>query len=81
MAKTNNLDSTKIAMESAAMKEGSDKLVTKPKEVTQAEGSKHISLKKFPKEWHDILKDNHVNNITEYILSAVRKEMKRDGLL
>jgi len=80
MAKTNNLDSAKKAMNSAAMKEAGTKKVPACK-VTQTSGNKPIHLKKFPQEWHDLLKADHVDNITEYIMTAVRERMKRDGLI
>jgi len=82
MAKFNNIENAKKAMESAALNEKRvSKKSEKIEEVTGNENNHPIHIRKFPKEWHDKLKADHVNNVTEYILSAVRERMKRDGIL
>ncbi len=79
MAKMNNLENTDIAMESAALNE--TKTAPKAKKITQKEGSRQVSLKKFPIEWHDMISSYHPGALSEYILLAVREQMKKDGLL
>ena len=36
---------------------------------------------RFPKEWDDIIQNNHVGSVTSYILMAIQNQMKRDELL
>lgn len=49
--------------------------------ITQKSGSQHISLKKFPKKWHALIKTIYPGAMSEYIIVAVSEKMKRDGLL
>jgi hypothetical protein len=78
-----NLLSIENAINNASLKEAG-KEVSASKEVskvTQKDNCKHILLKKFPKEWHDLLVADHVGNVSEYIYNAVREKMKRDNLI
>lgn len=88
-----NLLSIEAAIQNAALKEKESVVKTVETKtnnviggkdfvrVTQKEGSQAITLKRFPKSWHDILKENNVFNMSEYILQAVKMQMKRDNLL
>ncbi len=79
-----NLLSIEAAINNASLKETvktENTGVKEIKKVTQKENSQAITLKKFPKEWHELLIADHVGNISEYILNAVREKMKRDNLL
>ncbi|MCK9372477.1 MAG: hypothetical protein M0P91_04710 [Sulfuricurvum sp.] len=80
MARKGIIESTDLAIESAALQEsGEQQKVHKP--VTQKEGSKAVLLKKFPEEWHDIIRNNYPGAITDYVLQAVMKQMKADRFL
>lgn len=79
MARKGIIESTDLAIESAALQESAEQKVHKP--VTQKEGSKAVLLKKFPEEWHDIIRNNYPGAITDYVLQAVMKQMKADGFL
>lgn len=80
MAKTNNLDSTKIAMEAASMKETKKVSKNYMKGVTQA-NAKHISLKKFPKFLADAIKDGTPENLSDFIIKAAYERAEREGLI
>ncbi len=81
MAKTDRLQSVEKAMEGAALKEEAAKKDTQGvRRITQKEGSKQISLKKFPEEWADRIGRFHAGALSDYILIAVAEKMKRDGI-
>lgn len=87
MAKSNNIDSAKIAMNSAAMAEKEKNKVSHDYgKLTQKNGTKQVNMKKFPEIWFNILlglkrKDPTAPSVTGYALIAVREKMERDGLL
>ena len=93
MARNTNIDSARIAVESAALNETvvktSIEIVKRkpgrPKagadEITQTQGSVQISLKKFPAEWQYKIKKYTPTALTDYILLAVREKMAKDGIL
>lgn len=81
MAKLNNLTNTERAMEAAAMNETTKKEKAVVKKVTQKEGSKQVFLKKFPIEWHDLIRTMHSGAMSDYVMIAVAEKMRRDGLL
>lgn len=82
MAKKNILSSVDVAMEGAALKEEIQKEAkVKAKKVTQKEGNHPICIKKFPKEWHDLISDFYPGDMSGYILLSVKRNLIADGLL
>lgn len=82
MARKNILESTEIAIESAALAEANTGEKKVPQKVTQKEGSKVVNLKKFPLEWFEAFqKSGHPGALTDYILTATYKQLKADGIL
>lgn len=81
MAKKSLLDSTAAALAGAALNESAGEVKKTSKKVTQKEGSIQVSLKKFPIEWHEQIKDYTPGAVSDYILLAVKAQMVRDGLI
>lgn len=80
MAKKNNLESTKIAMEAANMKETKKVSKNYMKGVTQA-NAKQVSLKKFPKFLAEAIADGSPENLSDFIIKAAYERAEKEGLV